>query len=271
VTTSNSVEYWRTETERLRSAAKWLAAALAGVASVLVAGIPLTGLGQLSPASGGVRLSVAITSLAVALGCVGWMIQATVAIFSTRWITLSDIEMQEFLERYIADAAKPGVLPKVMRFIRRPRPTPSPGEAVTLLADVDANKATLFGHVVEERAQLFVLLREVNREAASALNARRATASRLERVDIVRAAVDVCLGFVNYQYIRGRFERLTHRLLAVGTVAALAIATFAYAASPSSRQPTCIVRVSTNGEPYMPPSWPLQQNREPRIGCSPHP
>src|SRR5690242_3304129 len=74
--------------ETLRSAAKWLLAAVGGVGVLLVAGLQLTGIGRLSMTSW--RLYLAVGATAVALSAIGYMIKAASTVLTQEWLTLAD-------------------------------------------------------------------------------------------------------------------------------------------------------------------------------------
>src|SRR6266550_4530887 len=74
--------------ETLRSAAKWLLAAAAGVGALLVAGLQLTGIGRLPLDSW--RLYAALGAAAVALSAIGYMIKAASTVLTQEWLTLAD-------------------------------------------------------------------------------------------------------------------------------------------------------------------------------------
>ncbi|WP_330766962.1 hypothetical protein [Rhodococcus sp. M8-35] len=85
-------------TESLRSATKWLLAAAAGVAGLLVAGLQLGGLGSLS-SDDRLRLVIAVISLLLALVAVGAVIWRAAALLADEWITLAQLTSKEFRER----------------------------------------------------------------------------------------------------------------------------------------------------------------------------
>lgn len=84
-------------TESLRSATKWLLAAAAGVAGLLVAGLQLGSLGKLPP-NDYLRLAVAVIGLIIALVAVGAVIWRATALLADDWITLAQLTLKEFDE-----------------------------------------------------------------------------------------------------------------------------------------------------------------------------
>src|SRR6266536_2011050 len=75
--------------EALRSVAKWLVAAFAGVGALLVAGLSISRIGQV-PASSW-RLYVAASSAALALATVGFMIREVSIVLTHEWLTLASL------------------------------------------------------------------------------------------------------------------------------------------------------------------------------------
>src|SRR5215472_4072299 len=69
----------------LHTTARWIVTALAGVGGVLVAGVPLAGIGGLPDLTADV---IALSGLAVALIAIGVMIPMVSKVFTTPYITL---------------------------------------------------------------------------------------------------------------------------------------------------------------------------------------
>ena len=92
-------------TESLRSATKWLLAAAAGVAGLLVAGLQLGTLGKLSH-NDWPRLLIALIGLITALVAVGAVIRRAGALLVDDWITLAQLTLDDFSEGLNAGKAE---------------------------------------------------------------------------------------------------------------------------------------------------------------------
>src|SRR5690349_20931049 len=77
---------YASQLESLRSVAKWLVAAFGAVGALLVAGLSISGIGELSPSSW--RLYVAGGSAALALAAVGFMIREASVVITHERLTL---------------------------------------------------------------------------------------------------------------------------------------------------------------------------------------
>jgi hypothetical protein len=80
------LRFYAAATQRLREAAKWLLAAAAGVGGVLVAGLQLGDLNQLSLQEWP-RIIVALSGVVVALAGVGMVLTRATAVLTHDWVT----------------------------------------------------------------------------------------------------------------------------------------------------------------------------------------
>ncbi|MEU2258391.1 hypothetical protein ABZ540_35075 [Nocardia xishanensis] len=191
-------------TEKLRSAAKWLIAAAAGVGGVLVAGLQLGSLGELALEQWP-QLVVATAGIVLSLSGVGMVIHRAAALLTEDWITLSELSVEDFSRRL-----NPGRK-------RRKR------DVDVIYENIEAYGEELYGRVATSPEDLYRLLRETNRE----VRARGGKTPPAVADDAVRArdqevkdAVSAVIEFANYRRTRADFERL-QRVLAIAAAAVL--------------------------------------------------
>lgn len=175
-------------TESLRSATKWLLAAAAGVAGLLVAGLQLGSLGKLS-FNDWPRLVVAVIGLIIALVAVGAVIWKATALLADEWITLAQLTLKEFDERLKAPGMEqpdttraapannpPGTDPAGAADQVTPAP-PKPvpggtrgglpekfpaGDVRSIYDELDTHREELYGEVAESPEDLYRQLIAVN-------------------------------------------------------------------------------------------------------------
>jgi len=230
-----SVAFYAAETDRLRSAAKWLTTALAGVAGVLVAGLQLTDLGHLSVHHDLVRLLIAVVSIVIALGGVAWMIRQTLDVFTTRWLDLGHLQRFEFLEQYFQNAPGPSLGTHLLQsFNRRGRPPDRADDVVELLAEINRLGPYLHNHVAPT-------IPELQQELTAAINALTVLRDPADpdrpgavlRLRLAREAVQGVVVYANYFQTRRIFDIVARRLVWVGLTVAMAVGVFAYAVTPN--------------------------------------
>jgi hypothetical protein len=174
--------------ESLRSATKWLLAAAAGVAALLVAGLQLGTLGKLS-SHDWPRLVIAVISLIIALVAVGAVIWQATALLADEWITLAHLTSREFHERLNAPLMEqpdttraapannpPGTTPpgaagqgtlapaeRVLADAWRDLPEKPPaGDVRVIYAELVTHREELYGEVAESPEDLYRQLIAVN-------------------------------------------------------------------------------------------------------------
>jgi len=101
-------------TETLRSTARWLLTAAAGVGGLLIAGLQLTSLGSLSLTAW--RLWVGVGGVLLAVCGVAYLITRTSQLLTNEWITLAQLSVDDFQTRSTAGA-------RTVRCFRRSRST----------------------------------------------------------------------------------------------------------------------------------------------------
>lgn len=243
-------------TSNLHATARWIVTALAGVGGVLVAGVPLTGLGK---TGGYVSTVVALCGLAVALIAIGIMIPTVARVFTTPYITLAALQIAEL-------------------------PThrgQSTHQVTAVLDSVLLNREELFGDQAPDLGILYQRLARDNNELRntrsgedSAVSASGTTAQARQAEDLaaretqtrdeatvrreieaLRATATRVVDFANYEATRRRFVRLYPKLAIAGVIAAAGVALYAFQVSrplpqDSITKPTPVI-VSLPNKTYL--------------------
>jgi hypothetical protein len=228
-------------TAKLHAAARWwIVTALAGVGAVLVAGVPLTGLGGLR----GLQLVLAVVALLVALVSIGTVIPYVARVFTTPYITFAELQTSDWPRRYHQSAK----------------------QAAQTLKAVEDNREELFGDHASDLGWLYLRLRQQNKDlrsqrggerphqashngaSAVALSPakKRSAHNREEPVNTderptsdvaseslveLRAAAARVVDFANYEATRQRFVSLYWKLAVAGLITTLGVGVYAYLVS----------------------------------------
>lgn len=231
--------------EALRSTAKWLLTAFAGIAVALTAGLQLTGLGELPPTSW--RLWAAIAGIGTAIAALAHMTNSASAVLTQDWVTLNTFTDRD-IDSQLQDA--PGHA--------RRRGFDSVAE------HIEDNRHELYGHAAPDLPTLHRWLREADEAIHSAAGpAVREEAER--RAAHLRAAAREVVQCANYYATLERFTRMKVRLAWAGLVAAVALGTFAYASHPPEKKAPVDVRIHVVGpatHSTAPSTAPLPESRE---------
>jgi hypothetical protein len=209
---------YSSQVDTLRSAARWLIAAFAGVGALLVASLPISGIGQLSPGSW--RLYAAGGSAAVALAAVAFMITQASAVLTHEWLTLASLgdEQTDIIMAKMKPAWRSGVLRELDQRLQ-------------------VSRHELFGYAAENWPQLHTRLRETDELLWRARPESR-RAMRLGReAAVLRNAARDAAQYANYYYTLKLFERMRIRVAVAGLVTAVCVGLFAYAANPPKHAP----------------------------------
>ena len=234
-------------TESLRSAAKWLLAAAAGIAGLLVAGLQLGSLGDL--AAGDLRrLCIALAGLFLALIGVGAVVWRAGALLSDEWITLAQLSDQDWgarLRRRSRWAARvrafiirraPGLVRLARGIVRRSRAnrrrSAGPGDITTIFDELSKYSDELYGDLAESVGDLYGKLIAANAESRAQSAAATGETEPSTGQDELRAAARNVVEFANYRRTRANFDRL-RRALAIGGIAVvIGLVTFAVSTHP---------------------------------------
>jgi hypothetical protein len=200
--------------DALRSVAKWLVAAFAGVGALLVAGLSISGIGQLSLSSW--RLYVAGSSATLALAAVGFMIKEASIVLTHEWLTLASFG-DEPAGANLADRQKVGWRSAQLREID---------------AKLRVSRHELFGYAAESRPQLHTRLREADERLWRARPGSKRALRAAHEASVLRKAARDTVQYANYYYTLKLFQRMRARLGSAALVTAISVGIFAYAANP---------------------------------------
>jgi hypothetical protein len=208
---SDPAEGYTAQLDALRSVAKWLVAAFAGVGALLVAGLSISGLGQLAASSW--RLYVAGGSAAIALAAVGFMIREASTVLTHEWLTLASL-------------SDPGAKVRLQ----------ATGWRSAQLSDIDdlleISQHELFGYAAESVPRLHIRLQEADERLRRARpGSRRALQAARDAAEL-RKAARTTAQYANYRYTLKLFQRMRARLGWAALITAASIGVFAYAANP---------------------------------------
>jgi hypothetical protein len=231
-------------TESIRAAARWLLAAFAGVGGVLVAGVPLTDIGQAGIWS--FRFWVGVVAIAVALGSIAWMIRAVAGVFTAEYVSFGELRQANFpdrVERTKAQApegAGPGeAKPTEDARTRRQRRVRAVGKVI------DTSREELYGSHARSLAELSRHLRQVNEALAESAGSSSETAdgdpaALAQRHAALDGAAARVVAFANYEYTRRTFKSLFPRLALLGSIAAASVVAYAIAISSAPPKPSAV-------------------------------
>ncbi|MFI6567052.1 hypothetical protein [Streptomyces sp. NPDC050534] len=219
--------------ESLRSAAKWLLTAFAGIAAALAAGLQLTGIGELPATSW--RLWVAIVGIALALAALGFMAHSASAILTEDWVTLSAFTDQDVDSQF-----------QDTRGLTRHR-----FDQVSM--HIEDNRYELYGHVAPDLAALHRRLREATEQIDTSADPAARNAA-VEQAAVLRTVARDVAQCANYHATLQLFRSMKVKLAWASLVAAVALGAFAYAANPP--KPSDPVDVRIHPAPTTPCSTP---------------
>ncbi|WP_320785007.1 hypothetical protein [Streptomyces sp. CRN 30] len=213
--------------DALRSTAKWLLTAFAGIAAALTASLQLTDLGRLPPTSW--RLWAAVAGIATALAALAYMANSASAVLTQDWVTLNTFTDRD-IESQFQDV--PG-------HARRRR-------FDSVARHIEDSRHELYGHVAPDLPTLHRRLREADEEIHSATGpaTREAAAHRAAEL---RAAAREVVQCANYHATLERYLRMKVRLAWASLVAAVALGTFAYASHPPASHTPVDIRIHVAG------------------------
>jgi len=208
---SDSAGGYAAQLDALRSVAKWLVAAFAGVGALLVAGLSISRIGQLSPSSW--RLYAAGGSAILALGAVGFMIWEASTVLTHEWLTLASL-------------GDPGAR------LRRPKADWRSAQILEIDNLLHISRHELFGYVAESVPQLHTQLSEADQRLWRARPGSRCALKAAREAAVLRKAAQATAQYANYCYTLKLFQRMRARLGWVALVAVISVGIFAYAANP---------------------------------------
>jgi len=207
--------------ERLRDTSKWLIGTFGAVATVLVAGSQLSGMGKLE----GARLSAAIVGLLVALLGLG----------VATWIAVDIMLPEELSLKTLVEAEGAGAASRGTIASRYPQLLFGYGPTLTALQD--AYNAALGKRRESLEANWAIPPTATDDEATAAKN----------RVEAIGQAVQAVLAVGAYESLHKKWQDRRLPLFLVAALVAGGIATFAFASNPPSTQTAGGTAVSLAG------------------------
>lgn len=207
---SDGAGSYAAQLDALRSVAKWLVAAFAGVGALLMAGLSISGIGKFPPSSW--RLYAAAVSAAAALTAVGFMIREASTVLTHDWLTLANL-------------GDPGAVPR-----------PATGWRAAQLTEIDnlltVSRHELFGYAAKTVPELQTRLREADQRLLHSRPGSRRALRTAREAAVLRTAARAAAQYANYYYTLKLFQRMRTRLGWAALVTAVSIGVFAYASSP---------------------------------------
>lgn len=242
-----STRGYAAQLDSLRSTAKWLVAAFAGVAVILVGGLRFSDIGTLSPSAW--RFYAAIGSASVALAAVGYMIREASVVLTHDWLTLATF----------SGAPDDGIL-------RSDKPSKKDlkesAQLQKLERQVENSRHELFGYAAPSLAQLHAQLQDYDEQIwHTKPNSRAAYTAQLQAALLRHAAHDA-VQYANYYATLKLFQRMRSRLGWAAGIVVISVGVFAYSATlPVHHNSPTPARTSTG---------PLQLGPRPpnRLTCS---
>lgn len=199
-------------TEAIRTTARWLLTAAAGVGAALLAGLQLTSLGSLTWSDDWLRIILSLVGLLLGLSAICYMISATSLILTDTWVTLAQLHLEKVHSRLRGSTDN------------RDR---ARGELyLKLYEDLDVYRDELFGGVAESITNLYSKLITAN--AASRDN----KPEEAKDLPELRHATAAVVQYANYFLAREMFKNLRPRLFGAAAVTVVGIVLFAIAANP---------------------------------------
>jgi len=203
--------------ENLRSAAKWLVTAFAGVGGILVVGLQLANIGRLSASSG--RLYVALAAAAIGLAAVAFMIKEASAVLTYESLTLADLS-----DKIIDQSRRRPGRNRFWHWRNRSR-----SEEISRIQDkIARSRHELYGYAGENVGDLHRLLREADERGWRT----RRPGPAVDRSSLARQAARDVVQYANYHATLDLFRKMRGRLAWCAAVVALSSGVFAYASNP---------------------------------------
>ena len=213
--------------ETLRSAAKWMLAALAGVGALLVAGLQLAGIGRLP--AGSWRLYVALGAAALALASVGYMIKVASTLLTQEWLTLAD-----FTDEATSTHDLWGRRSRASAYLR------------PIADQLNGSRHELFGYVAPTLGELNRKLHICHEAIWLSDLDDAARQQAVERSSLLRTAARDVVQAANYYYVTCLFKESRIRLACAALIGVASIATFAYVIPDQAQTPVSVHIVTTN-------------------------
>jgi hypothetical protein len=224
--------------DRLRQTTTWLAATLAGVAAIMLAGSQLSSIGSISVTADPVRLIIAIASALIAIAAVGWAIYVLTNIQMPSEGTLGPIR-----EAAANPNSRLAKLADADSGLRNGRPT--------LTAFLDEYQGVRQQQCDAERDVQSAMDRvegaQTDDEKAGASHALTVARAHKQRADAriaeLRPTMVELAQLVSYISLRDRFSAGRRWVFTAALIAAASLVCFAWAANPSQPKASAAVTV----------------------------
>jgi hypothetical protein len=250
-TPTTTASYYAAATQSLRTTARWLLTAAAGVGGLLVAGLQLSDLGALGSHEWP-RLLAALLAVASALGAIGYMVWNTSTLLTDDWITLGQLHIEQFNQ--------------ILRIKPTNREERSRWAVMKEITDgLVMYKDELYGDVADDVSDLSKKLSQANATA-------RVDQAKRGEVEPLRAAANAVVQYANFRRTRRDFTQLRQRLGWGSIVVVLGVATYAYTANPPKKPtPTVTIIGVTPASSFSAPNPTPTGNPTPRPNQTPTP
>ena len=214
-----SASPYQSAAENIRSAARWLVTAFAAVGGVLVAGVPLTDLGEITPWSG--AFVAAAGGVVAALLAIAYMIFVVSRVFTAEFISFADF----------AGSDIPGgeSSPRRRMLIRE------------IAKTAERSGAELYGGEARDLGELYERLNAANELLRKETSAERPpTPAVSARAASVREAASRVVDFVNYEYVRRTFRGLYPRLVVGGVIVVVGVGVYVFKTGQAAPRPLAV-------------------------------
>jgi hypothetical protein len=209
-------------TQNVRESAKWLLAAAAGVGGVLIAGLGLGSLGDLTLREWP-RIVVALIGLMLALAGVGAVITSAGTLLTQDWASLRELGAEDIDRRLNTSKCK----------WRRRRAD----DAVAIYEEIGVYGDELYGDIAHSPEELWRMLTAANESARAGVDAANEDVVRADQR--LRSAIYTVVQFANYRRVQANFSRLKRVLMMSSAAVVAGVVVFALAAhSPAKPEDT---------------------------------
>lgn len=210
---------YQSAAENIRSAARWLVTAFAGVGGVLVAGVPLTDLGNIKPWSG--AFVAAVGGIIAALLAIAYMIFVVSRVFTAEFISFADFAG--------ADIPGGGASTRRRMLIRE------------ISTTAERSGAELYGGEARNLGELYERLNAANEVLRRETSAERTLAPSVPaRAASVREAAGRVADFANYEYVRRTFRGLFPRLVVGGAIVVIGVGVYVFKTGQAAPKPLAV-------------------------------
>lgn len=211
-------------TEALRSTARWLVSGLTGVAALLIAGVPFSGLADLH-ANQWPRILGAAAAIVLGLSSLAITMHRTSEVLTADWVTLARLTDQHFLAL-------------MRQSVPNSEMTRQEKDLINIHTKICETGEELFRDVAKDIGELHERLRLANEEAAVAAFSKSQPPSEFDhmvaRVERLKKATQNVIAYANYEQTRLNSIRMRKTIYVAMPIVLGAAAAFTYATHTSS-------------------------------------